>query len=259
MKVNKSIWSTVGGGLTSAFPILFACCKGGACVGVCVTPVASLFGISAATIAASPLTNILEPLFIALSAISFTVSYYALYVLPKFACNTGNSCDCQPNAAEERKIKISKLVFWLGIILSIGFISYFEYSKYNSAVSATYSPVGCSPDAATACAAPCDSTSCGEAAASECSAPGEACCEKESEVSASSTITCPKCGFEKEETMPTEVCQLKYTCTKCSTVMLPKESDCCVFCSYGDHKCPSKQDFNGHFITVKPTEEIKTE
>ncbi len=177
MKVKKSIWSTIVGGVTSAFPILFACCKGGACVGVCVTPVASLFGISAATIAASPITNILEPLFIALSAISFTVSYYQLYVLPKLAYNTGNACDCQPNATEDRKIKISKLVFWLGIVLSIVFISYFEYSKYNSAASVTCSPSSCSPDAAAVCSAPCDSTSCESDTSAICS-DKEACCEK---------------------------------------------------------------------------------
>jgi hypothetical protein len=66
------------------------------------------------------------------------------------------------------------------------------------------------------------------------------CCKKP-EKSNTSEITCPKCGFKKVEVLPTEVCQLAYTCQKCSYVMHPKDGDCCVFCTYGDHKCPSKQ------------------
>jgi|GEM_PF-1138358 len=241
MKI-KSIWSSIIGGVTSAFPVLFACCKGGACVGVCVTPVASLFGISAATIAASPLTSILEPLFIALSAISFTVSYYSLYVIPKLNCATGNSCDCGPTEKEKRKVSISKLVFWLGLILSISFITYFEYSKYNAAVDSACTPAGCSGEPAATCSSPADSTCCSSEISTGCSDKEETCCEKETEVSSISTITCPKCGFKKSETMPTDVCLLKYTCTNCQGVLRPKEGDCCVFCTYGDHKCPSKQE-----------------
>jgi len=56
-----------------------------------------------------------------------------------------------------------------------------------------------------------------------------------------SEITCPECGFKKTELLPTDVCQLKYTCQACHYVMEPKERDCCVFCSYGNIKCPSKQ------------------
>ena len=56
-----------------------------------------------------------------------------------------------------------------------------------------------------------------------------------------STITCPSCGFQKEETMPTNSCQYSYKCTGCWDTLKPKEWDCCVFCSYGTNKCPSKQ------------------
>jgi len=56
-----------------------------------------------------------------------------------------------------------------------------------------------------------------------------------------STIKCPKCSFEREETMPTNMCQIVYKCTKCGAVLTPKEGDCCVYCSYGSVKCPSKQ------------------
>lgn len=56
-----------------------------------------------------------------------------------------------------------------------------------------------------------------------------------------STITCPKCGFQKEEIMPTEACQYFYECDECNTVLKPKQGDCCVFCSYGTVKCPPTQ------------------
>jgi len=56
-----------------------------------------------------------------------------------------------------------------------------------------------------------------------------------------SAITCPHCGFTKEETLPTDACQLAYDCAKCKKKILAKEGDCCVFCSYGSAKCPSKQ------------------
>jgi hypothetical protein len=88
--------------------------------------------------------GIVEPILIALSAVSFTVSYYSLYVLPKFNCNTGE-CGCGPTAKEQRRDKISKAVFWVGLILSIGFLSYFEYSKYQSANTSTECTTECAP------------------------------------------------------------------------------------------------------------------
>ena len=69
----------------------------------------------------------------------------------------------------------------------------------------------------------------------------EECCKKDTLASLQSVITCPKCGHKKTETMPTDVCLLKYTCEKCKADLFPKDSDCCVFCSYGSVKCPSKQ------------------
>lgn len=62
-----------------------------------------------------------------------------------------------------------------------------------------------------------------------------------SESSLESEITCPKCKFKKKEILPTEYCILKYTCTNCKTDIYPDEKDCCVFCTYGTYKCPSKQ------------------
>ncbi|WP_126247961.1 GDCCVxC domain-containing (seleno)protein [Chitinophaga pollutisoli] len=56
-----------------------------------------------------------------------------------------------------------------------------------------------------------------------------------------STITCPHCGFQKEETMPVDACQYFYACTNCKITIKPKHGDCCVYCSYGTVKCPPIQ------------------
>ena len=56
-----------------------------------------------------------------------------------------------------------------------------------------------------------------------------------------SVIKCPKCGFEQQETMPTDSCLYFYQCKKCNEMLKPLPGDCCVFCSYGSIKCPSKQ------------------
>ena len=56
-----------------------------------------------------------------------------------------------------------------------------------------------------------------------------------------STITCPNCGFQKEETMPTDTCTYFYKCTNCNVLLKPNQGYCCVFCSYGTVACPPIQ------------------
>lgn len=56
-----------------------------------------------------------------------------------------------------------------------------------------------------------------------------------------SILTCPECGFKKEEIMPTDSCAHFYRCSGCKVVLKPRQGDCCVFCSYGSIKCPVKQ------------------
>lgn len=56
-----------------------------------------------------------------------------------------------------------------------------------------------------------------------------------------STLTCPECGHQKEETMPTNACQFFYECENCKVVLKPKKGDCCVYCSYGTVACPPIQ------------------
>lgn len=56
-----------------------------------------------------------------------------------------------------------------------------------------------------------------------------------------SILTCPRCGFAKPESMPTDACQFYYECTGCGALLKPMSGDCCVFCSFGSVKCPPMQ------------------
>ena len=56
-----------------------------------------------------------------------------------------------------------------------------------------------------------------------------------------STLTCPQCGHKAKERMPTDACQFYYDCMSCGALLKPVEGDCCVYCSYGDVKCPPIQ------------------
>lgn len=56
-----------------------------------------------------------------------------------------------------------------------------------------------------------------------------------------STITCPECGKQSKEVMPTNMCQWFYECPHCRALLKPLKGDCCVFCSYGTVKCPPIQ------------------
>lgn len=56
------------------------------------------------------------------------------------------------------------------------------------------------------------------------------------------TILCPACGAAAVITMPTDRCVFFYECGNCRTVLRPLAGDCCVFCSYGNTRCPSMQE-----------------
>lgn len=56
------------------------------------------------------------------------------------------------------------------------------------------------------------------------------------------TITCPLCHHAAEEEMPLDRCLYFYECLGCDVVLRPAPGDCCVFCSYADLPCPSKQN-----------------
>ncbi len=57
----------------------------------------------------------------------------------------------------------------------------------------------------------------------------------------SSSITCPACGFTREEAMPENACVHFYECTNCHSFLHPRPGDCCVVCSYGSTRCPPRQ------------------
>jgi hypothetical protein len=56
-----------------------------------------------------------------------------------------------------------------------------------------------------------------------------------------STLTCPRCGYQSAEQMPTDACRFFYTCKGCGETLKPLPGDCCVFCSYGTVPCPPVQ------------------
>ena len=65
-----------------------------------------------------------------------------------------------------------------------------------------------------------------------------------SQIQITSTLTCPECGHQKTETMPTDACLFYYECEGCKTLLKPRAGDCCVFCSYGTVACPPIQEAN---------------
>lgn len=56
-----------------------------------------------------------------------------------------------------------------------------------------------------------------------------------------STLACPACGFRETLAMPLDACVFFHTCAGCGARLRAKAGDCCVFCSYGNVKCPPVQ------------------
>ncbi|MFH2114068.1 MAG: GDCCVxC domain-containing (seleno)protein [Spirochaetota bacterium] len=65
--------------------------------------------------------------------------------------------------------------------------------------------------------------------------------KKEQSPALTSVLTCPGCGFAREEIMSIDSCLINYVCRSCGKTLRPKVGDCCVFCSYGSVRCPSMQ------------------
>jgi hypothetical protein len=133
MNKIKSIWTTITGSVSAAIPLFFAVCKSDACTAVCVSPIASIFGISSASLTASPLMKSLFPLLLVISAVAFTISYYKLYVLPKYASATSCETDCGCDTLQKPLHETFPFwSFWVGLVASIVFFTYFEVQNYNS-------------------------------------------------------------------------------------------------------------------------------
>ncbi len=132
MNKFKSIWTSLSGSISAIIPMFFTVCKSGVCTVACVSPIASLLGISSAGLMASPITQSLYPVLLVICAVSFTVSYYKLYVLPKFAsnnCNTDCACESPKNSFQQ---KFAVWIFWIGLLTSLFFFSFFEYQNYKA-------------------------------------------------------------------------------------------------------------------------------
>lgn len=56
-----------------------------------------------------------------------------------------------------------------------------------------------------------------------------------------SMLTCPECGHQVRERMPTDACQFFYECGGCGAMLRPNPGDCCVYCSFGTVRCPPQQ------------------
>ncbi|WP_343899459.1 GDCCVxC domain-containing (seleno)protein [Arthrobacter rhombi] len=57
-----------------------------------------------------------------------------------------------------------------------------------------------------------------------------------------SVVTCPLCGRETSAQMSVDSCQYFWNCPECGERLQPLAGDCCVFCSYGTARCPSRQE-----------------
>jgi hypothetical protein len=56
-----------------------------------------------------------------------------------------------------------------------------------------------------------------------------------------SVLTCPQCGFTKQETMPDGRLPVLLRVHELQGPDAPKPGECCVFCSYGTVACPPIQ------------------
>ena len=62
-----------------------------------------------------------------------------------------------------------------------------------------------------------------------------------SDSSAAPLVVCPECGHTEALDMPTDACLFFHECGGCRALLRPKAGDCCVFCSYGSVRCPSRE------------------
>lgn len=60
-------------------------------------------------------------------------------------------------------------------------------------------------------------------------------------------LTCPGCGSSAHAEIPSGACLYFWSCPGCGSVLAPRPGDCCVFCSYGDRRCPT---------AVAPTKDV---
>jgi len=57
-------------------------------------------------------------------------------------------------------------------------------------------------------------------------------------------LICPKCGHKQGMIIPAKKCIPFYKCSSCKKIIVAKKN-CCVFCDYGDRKCPVSSKHKG--------------
>lgn len=122
-RTGKSLWVSAAG-LLAALPSLLVSCCGAGCAGTCgiacLAPVASLLGVSIAGILGSPAWKALQSILIAVSAVSFTVAYYALYKRPTpgAACS-GRDCGGPVANVKTTPAQVAKFFFWVSLVIGV--------------------------------------------------------------------------------------------------------------------------------------------
>jgi len=71
---------------------------------------------------------------------------------------------------------------------------------------------------------------------------GDGAVREELPMTEAATITCPHCQHQSSEAMPSTACLHFFECPQCRKMLRPRPGDCCVFCSYSDHRCPSRSE-----------------
>ncbi|MFX1512627.1 MAG: GDCCVxC domain-containing (seleno)protein [Promethearchaeota archaeon] len=56
-----------------------------------------------------------------------------------------------------------------------------------------------------------------------------------------SSLKCSNCGFVEIMAIPMGSCVIRHQCNKFETMLTPEVGDSCVYCSYGDTRCPTMQ------------------
>ena len=135
MNSKKTLWTTFTGSISSIITFIATCCGPG-CIGVCGTgcilPVATILGISTSGIFASVWWEVLQPIFMVISAVFFTVAYYTIYRQPKLQNSCCGENDLKINQKIMKKNRLLKYFFWIALIISIDMFVYSIYTKATS-------------------------------------------------------------------------------------------------------------------------------
>ncbi len=54
-------------------------------------------------------------------------------------------------------------------------------------------------------------------------------------------LICPECGEKQKVEMSSSENTLIFECCSCKEIIQTTEDECCVYCQYGEVKCPSQQ------------------